>query len=108
MKFVPASGAATRMFKFLRNFLDEYNVLNESINAYINRKTMSSLFLLLEWINFHFRDSSYKLKKSLLILIHLTAIIKNYYFISHCCPRTILTLLTNQKESCLFINTYKT
>jgi hypothetical protein len=57
MKFVPASGAATRMFKFLRNFLDEYDVLNESINAYINRKTMSLLFLLLEWIKFHFRDN---------------------------------------------------
>jgi hypothetical protein len=37
-KFVPASGAASRMFQFLLTFLNEYNFENESINAYINRK----------------------------------------------------------------------
>ena len=36
-KFVPASGAATRMFKFLSEFLVQYNPEKESINAYINR-----------------------------------------------------------------------
>ena len=36
-KFVPASGAATRMFKFLSEFLVDYNPEKESINAYINR-----------------------------------------------------------------------
>lgn len=38
LKFVPASGAATRMFKFLLTFLNDYNLEEESINAYINRK----------------------------------------------------------------------
>ncbi len=41
-KFVPASGAASRMFEFLREFLLEFNSENETINAYINRKKDSS------------------------------------------------------------------
>jgi hypothetical protein len=47
VKFVPASGAATRMFKFLFQFLEDYNPNKESINAYINRNkaTDMSLFL---------------------------------------------------------------
>jgi hypothetical protein len=45
--FVPASGAATRMFMFLSAFLNEFDLKNESINAYINRKkdTELSLFI---------------------------------------------------------------
>ncbi|MDT8347408.1 MAG: DUF4301 family protein, partial [Flavobacteriaceae bacterium] len=43
-KFVPASGAATRMFKFLHKFLREYSPHNESINAYINRNKAQNLF----------------------------------------------------------------
>ncbi|RAR72484.1 DUF4301 family protein [Flavobacterium aciduliphilum] len=42
-KFVPASGAASRMFKFLSEFVNEYKLGEESINAYINRKNDSSL-----------------------------------------------------------------
>ncbi len=42
-KFVPASGAASRMFKFLSEFLLEFNREHESINAYINRKNDTSL-----------------------------------------------------------------
>lgn len=42
-KFVPASGAATRMFKFLSEFMANYNPENESINAYINKKKSGSL-----------------------------------------------------------------
>ena len=36
-KFVPASGAASRMFKFLQSFIKDFDVENETINAYINR-----------------------------------------------------------------------
>lgn len=36
-KFVPASGAASRMFKFLQEFLNDFDAENETINAYINR-----------------------------------------------------------------------
>lgn len=37
LKFVPASGAASRMFKALFNFLDSYNPSEESLEAYIGR-----------------------------------------------------------------------
>ncbi|HEX8562754.1 MAG TPA: DUF4301 family protein [Flavobacterium sp.] len=43
IKFVPASGAASRMFKFLTQFMSEFNVENETINAYINRKKANEL-----------------------------------------------------------------
>jgi len=46
-KFVPASGAASRMFKFLTEFLHEYKLGEESINAYINRKKAKNLSLFL-------------------------------------------------------------
>ena len=42
-KFVPASGAASRMFKFLSEFLIEFKLGEESINAYINRKKDKNL-----------------------------------------------------------------
>ncbi|MFY0713367.1 DUF4301 family protein [Seonamhaeicola sp. NFXS20] len=38
VKFVPASGAATRMFKFLFQFLKTYNPEKETINEYIDRQ----------------------------------------------------------------------
>ncbi|WP_430411484.1 DUF4301 family protein [Kordia sp.] len=38
LKFTPASGAATRMFKFLYKFLDTYNPKKDSINSYINKE----------------------------------------------------------------------
>lgn len=46
-KFVPASGAASRMFKFLTEFLHDYKLGEESINAYINRKKAKNLSLFL-------------------------------------------------------------
>jgi nicotinamide riboside kinase len=42
-KFIPASGAASRMFKFLIEFLNEFDLENETINAYINRKNAAEL-----------------------------------------------------------------
>ncbi|MGJ8591807.1 MAG: DUF4301 family protein [Aquaticitalea sp.] len=47
LKFVPASGAATRMFKTLFNFIDTYNPENESINSFINRNKDSDLSVFL-------------------------------------------------------------
>ena len=43
LKFVPASGAATRMFKFLFKFLKEYDPQKESLNAYINKNDSKDL-----------------------------------------------------------------
>jgi hypothetical protein len=45
LKFVPASGAATRMFKFLFTFLDEYDIEKGSINSYINKTKNKDLSL---------------------------------------------------------------
>lgn len=42
-KFVPASGAASRMFKFLCEFTADFNPEKESINAYMNRRNASAL-----------------------------------------------------------------
>nr|WP_321227284.1 DUF4301 family protein [uncultured Psychroserpens sp.] len=56
LKFVPASGAATRMFKFLFAFLDEYNIEKGSINSYINKtknKDLSMFFIGLEKFPFY-------------------------------------------------------
>lgn len=43
LKFVPASGAATRMFKALFTFLKNYDFKKESINAYINKQKTKEL-----------------------------------------------------------------
>lgn len=47
VKFIPASGAATRMFKVLTQFLNDYNPNHESINAYINKKKVKELTVFL-------------------------------------------------------------
>lgn len=44
LKFVPASGAATRMFKFLHEFLRDYDPVEDSINSYINKTNAQDLF----------------------------------------------------------------
>lgn len=38
IKFVPASGAATRMFKHLNRFIEEFDPEEELINTYLNKK----------------------------------------------------------------------
>ncbi|WP_339630805.1 DUF4301 family protein [Bizionia echini] len=45
IKFVPASGAATRMFKFLFQFLEEYDPAVETINSYMNTRDDKSLHI---------------------------------------------------------------
>lgn len=57
-KFVPASGAASRMFKFLSEFLNEFDLENETINAYINRKGAANLTVFLTGLEkFPFYDA---------------------------------------------------
>ena len=50
-KFVPASGAASRMFSFLSEFLLEYNGEIESLNTYIKRNNNISLATFIQNIN---------------------------------------------------------
>jgi len=57
LKFVPASGAATRMFKFLFQFLKEYRPIIQSLNAYINRNDLKDLpFFLIGMEKFPFYE----------------------------------------------------
>jgi hypothetical protein len=43
VKFVPASGAATRMFKFLHQFLQDYNPEVETLNKFLKRNDNPAL-----------------------------------------------------------------
>ncbi|MDT0689928.1 DUF4301 family protein [Salegentibacter sp. F188] len=43
IKFVPASGAATRMFKALHNFVDEFDPGKEGLRSYLDRKENENL-----------------------------------------------------------------
>lgn len=43
LKFVPASGAATRMFKVFYRFLDEYDPGEETVESFVERKNDSKL-----------------------------------------------------------------
>lgn len=82
-KFVPASGAASRMFKFLSTFLNDFNIEKESINAYINRKQESQLSLFIIGMDkfpfFEIVDK--KLKEVYSDFDSLSVDYKNYYFI---------------------------
>ncbi|MDR6845467.1 DUF4301 family protein [Flavobacterium granuli] len=82
-KFVPASGAATRMFKFLSAFLNEFDFENESINAYINRKKDAELALFIIGMDkFPFFEGVDKeLKEIYPDFDSLGRDYKNYYFI---------------------------
>ncbi len=82
-KFVPASGAASRMFKFLNTFLNEFEVENESIHAYINRKKDSELAVFIVGLEkFPFFDKVlFELEKTFPDFNNFNSDYKNYYFI---------------------------
>ncbi|QQX77363.1 MULTISPECIES: DUF4301 family protein [Aequorivita] len=50
LKFVPASGAATRMFKFLHQFLENYDFENEDIDAFLQKEENRNLKIFFESI----------------------------------------------------------
>lgn len=82
-KFIPASGAASRMFKFLNEFLNEFDIENETINAYINRKNAIELKIFLAGME---KFPFFKAIENQLLLTFSDFKIyskdqKNYYFI---------------------------
>lgn len=82
-KFVPASGAATRMFKFLIAFLNDFDIQKETINAYINRKKEKELAIFIvgmEKFPF-FKSVDKKLREIYPDFESLERDYKNYYFI---------------------------
>ena len=82
-KFVPASGAASRMFKFLSEFLNDFDVENESINAYINRKKDNELSVFIVGLDkfSFFKTIDKKLKEVFPDFDDLKRDHKNFYFI---------------------------
>jgi nicotinamide riboside kinase len=84
-KFVPASGAASRMFQFLNEFLNDFDIEHETINAYINRKKDTELSVFIVGIDkFPFFEAVYlQLKAFYPNFDQLERDYKNYYFIKH-------------------------
>ncbi|MCZ8090078.1 DUF4301 family protein [Flavobacterium sp.] len=82
-KFVPASGAASRMFKFLNEFLNDFDHENETINAYINRKKDKNLPTFLAGIEKFpfFEEVKSKVKSLVPDYYSLESHEKSYHFI---------------------------
>lgn len=82
-KFVPASGAASRMFKFLSDFLADFDVENETINAYINRsgnQPLETFIVAMEKFAFY-KDVHEFIKENIDNFNSLSRDKKNYWFI---------------------------
>lgn len=57
LKFVPASGAATRMFKFLHQFITNFNLEKNSIDEFLDKKENEDLKIFFaSYENFAFYD----------------------------------------------------
>ncbi|KAF2079680.1 DUF4301 family protein [Flavobacterium sharifuzzamanii] len=82
-KFVPASGAATRMYKFLIAFLNDFDIEKETINAYINRKNDKELAIFIVGMEkFPFFETVDKRLREIYPEFEtLERDYKNYYFI---------------------------
>ncbi|MDA6071205.1 DUF4301 family protein [Flavobacterium sp. AC] len=108
-KFVPASGAASRMFKFLTAFLKDFDIEKETINAYINRKKDSNLSIFIVALDkFPFFESiDKKLREIYPDFETLDRDYKNYYFI-----KTLLSPdyfdFANKPKAVLPFHKYKT
>jgi nicotinamide riboside kinase len=108
-KFVPASGAASRMFKFLSAFLNDFDIHKETINAYINRKKDSELSIFIVAMDKFpfFEDLDKKLREIYPDFEILDRDYKNYYFI-----KTLLSSdyfdFANKPKAVLPFHQYKT
>ncbi len=82
-KFVPASGAASRMFQFLNEFLNNFDIEIDTINGYINKNQATSLTVFLTGIEkFPFFEAiNQKLAETFPDFHSWTTDKKNYYFI---------------------------
>ncbi|RTY70582.1 DUF4301 family protein [Flavobacterium sp. LB2P53] len=108
-KFVPASGAASRMFKFLAEFINEFDVENESINSYINRKKANKLAVFIvgmEKLPF-FEAIDKRLRAEYAAFDTLDPSLKNYYFIKFILSSDYFDF-ANQPKGTLPFHKYKT
>ena len=83
LKFVPASGAASRMFKFLISFVEEYDFNVESLQAFLERKKDNELHLFISSIEkFPFFEAiNTQLKSEFSNFEMLSGDQKNFYFV---------------------------
>lgn len=109
IKFVPASGAASRMFQFLNEFLNDFDIENESINGYINRKKDYELPVFIVGLDkFPFYDEVHaKLKETYPDFDNLKSDYKNFNFI-----KMLLSIeyfnYSNKPKAILPFHQYKT
>ncbi|MBE9575471.1 DUF4301 family protein [Flavobacterium proteolyticum] len=95
-KFVPASGAATRMFKFLNEFLNDFDVENDTINSYINKRNAKDISIFIFGLkNFPF----YRELKEKTIQLY-----PNYYSLSNDAKYHALIKTLLSKEGLDFAN----
>jgi nicotinamide riboside kinase len=108
-KFVPASGAASRMFKFLSEFLNDYDIEKESIDAYINRKKDNELSTFIAGMKkfpfFEMVDK--KLKEVFPDFDNLESDYQNYYFIKFLMSADYFDF-ANKPKGVLPFHNYKT
>ncbi len=106
LKFVPASGAATRMFKFLHQFLESYDFENEDIDAFLQKERIEieNLFESIE--NFAFSSLvKDKLEAKFPDFKNFEKGKRYYFFVKML--RNGLNSATRPKVSFLFTNTVK-
>jgi len=108
-KFVPASGAATRMYKFLTAFLNDFDIKKETINAYINRKNDKELAIFIVGMEkFPFFETvDKKLREIYSDFESLERDSKNYYFIKLLLSQDYFNS-ANQPKAVLPFHQYKT
>ncbi len=83
VKFVPASGAATRMFQFLHRFLQEYDPEKEKLNKYLKNtgaKDLSTFFGSLKEFAF-VNAARKKIRENYTNYKHCTKGMRSYYFV---------------------------
>jgi nicotinamide riboside kinase len=109
IKFVPASGAASRMFQFLNEFLNDFDIENESINGYINRKKEYELPVFIVGLDkFPFYDVVHaKLKEIYPDFDHLKSDYKNFNFIKMLLSPQYFSY-SNKPKAILPFHQYKT
>lgn len=83
VKFVPASGAATRMFRFLHRFLETYDPENETLARYLKRTSDTDIELFFKSIkDFAFvKDVRKKIRKNYPDFKHYKKGKRHYYFV---------------------------
>jgi nicotinamide riboside kinase len=108
-KFVPASGAASRMFKFLSEFLNDFDIENETINGYINRKKDNDLSIFIVGLSkFPFFQELYsKVKTTIPKFDQLEKDYKTYYYIQFLLSPEYFDF-ANKPKGVLPFHSYKT